>query len=59
MGGEPTHVLHRIDQRALHCALLPMPIDDSLYRVQEISESPLVVCLRSDDPIAAHAKLDI
>jgi DNA-binding transcriptional LysR family regulator len=59
MGGEPTYVLHRMDQRALHCALLPMPIDDSLYRVQQISESPLVVCLRSDDPIAAHAKLDI
>jgi DNA-binding transcriptional LysR family regulator len=59
MGGEPTHVLQHIDQRSLHCAILPMPIDSGHYRVQQISESPLVVCLRNDDPLASQVKLDI
>jgi len=58
-GGDPTQVLQRINQRALDCAILPMPIDNDLYYVQQISESPLVVCLRSDDPLASQTLLDI
>jgi DNA-binding transcriptional LysR family regulator len=58
-GGDPTHVLQRINQRSLDCAILPMPIDNDLYHVQQISQSPLVVCLRSDDPLASQTSLDI
>jgi len=36
-----------------------MPIDESLYRVQQIARSPLVVCMLANDPLASHAQLDI
>jgi DNA-binding transcriptional LysR family regulator len=58
-GGDATNILQRINQRSLDCAILPMPIDNDIYHVQQISQSPLVVCLRSDDPLASHAQLDI
>jgi DNA-binding transcriptional LysR family regulator len=58
-GGDPMHVLRRINQRSLDCAILPMPIDNDVYHVQQISESPLVVCLRSDDPLTFDAQLEI
>jgi DNA-binding transcriptional LysR family regulator len=58
-GGDPAQVLQRIDQRAIDCAILPMPIDNDIYHVQQISQSPLVICLRSDDPIAQQSQLDI
>ena len=47
-GGDPAQVLQRINQRALDCAILPMPIESDIHHVQQISQSPLVVCLRSD-----------
>ena len=58
-GGDPIHVLRRIDHRALDCSILPMPIDNDVYHVQQISQSPLVVCLRNDDPLASQAQLDL
>jgi DNA-binding transcriptional LysR family regulator len=58
-GGDPMHVLHRINQRSLDCAILPMPIDNDIYHVQQMSQSPLVVCMRSDDPLASETQLDI
>jgi DNA-binding transcriptional LysR family regulator len=58
-GGDPMHVLQRIDHRSLDCAILPMPIDNDIYHVQQISRSPLVVCLRGEDPLAYQTQLDI
>jgi DNA-binding transcriptional LysR family regulator len=58
-GGDLMHVLQRINQRSLDCAILPMPIDNDIYHVQQISQSPLVVCLRSDDPLTSDTQLDI
>jgi DNA-binding transcriptional LysR family regulator len=58
-GGDPTQVLERINQRAIDCAILPMPIDDNLYHVQQVSQSSLVICLRSDDPLTHQSQLDI
>ena len=58
-GGDPPQVLQRINQRALDCAILPMPIDNDTCHVQQISQSPLVICLRSDDPLAQQSQLDI
>jgi DNA-binding transcriptional LysR family regulator len=51
-GGDPLLSLQRLNQRQLDCAILPMPIDEDLYNVQQISSSPLVVCMRSDHPLA-------
>jgi DNA-binding transcriptional LysR family regulator len=58
-GGDPMHVLKRISQGSLDCAILPMPIDNNLYHVQQIAQSPIVVCLRSDDPLTAETQLNI
>jgi len=58
-GGDPAHVLQRINQRLLDCAILPLPIDSDIFHVQQISQSPLVVCLKADDPLADQTQLDI
>jgi DNA-binding transcriptional LysR family regulator len=58
-GGEPTHVLQRINHGSLDCAVLPMPIDNDICHVQQIWQSPLVICLRSDDPLAQQSQLEI
>jgi DNA-binding transcriptional LysR family regulator len=57
-GGEAVQILQRIDQRSLDCAFLPMPIDRDVYQVQQISQSPLVVCMRSDDVLTSQTQLD-
>jgi DNA-binding transcriptional LysR family regulator len=52
-------ILQRINRRSLDCAILPMPIDNDLYYVQQVAQSPLVICLRGDDPLALQTQLDI
>jgi len=59
LSGDPLLCLKRLDARTLDCAILPLPIDSSIYRVQQIAQSPLVVCMRSDDLLADRAQLDI
>jgi DNA-binding transcriptional LysR family regulator len=59
MSGDPSLCLQRLDGRQLDCAILPMPVDSALYSVQQIAQSPLVVCMRSDDVLAGHAQVDI
>jgi DNA-binding transcriptional LysR family regulator len=59
LSGDPLLSLQRLDARTLDCAILPLPIDSSLYSVQQIAQSPLVVCMRSDDTLADHAQIDI
>jgi DNA-binding transcriptional LysR family regulator len=58
-GSDPLLCLERIDHRTLDCAILPLPIDSSLYCVQQVAQSPLVVCMRSDDVLADKALLNI
>lgn len=58
-GSDPLLCLQRLDHDALDCAILPLPIDPSLYSVQQIAQSPLVVCMRADDALADRALLDI
>jgi DNA-binding transcriptional LysR family regulator len=55
----PLLCLQRLDAGQLDCALLPMPIDASRYFVHQIAQAPLVVCMRSDDPLADRAQLDV
>jgi DNA-binding transcriptional LysR family regulator len=57
--GDPLLCLQRLDARALDCAILSLPIDTNLYCVQQIAQSPLVVCMRSDDTLAEQAQVDI
>lgn len=57
--GDTLHILQRLESGALDCAILPMPIDKDLWKVREIAHSPLVVCMRSDDPLSTQAQLDL
>lgn len=57
--GDPLLCLQRLDNRTLDCAVLPMPIDSSIYSVQLIARSPLVVCMRADDSLADRSPLNI
>lgn len=59
MSGDPLLTLQRLDGGQLDCAILPMPIDISRYFVHQIAESPLVVCMRSDDPLATCSQVDV
>jgi DNA-binding transcriptional LysR family regulator len=57
-GGDPVLILQRLNQRIIDCAILPMPIDEDLYSVQQIAESPLVICMPSNDPLTSHTHVD-
>jgi len=58
-GGEPLLILQRLGRKILDCAILPMPIDEEQYNVQQIAQSPLVLCMCSDDSAAKQAQVDI
>lgn len=58
-GCDPLLCLRRLDECTLDCAILPLPVDSSLYCVQQIAQSPLVVCMRPDDVLAGRALLNI
>lgn len=59
MSGDPLLCLQRLDARALDCAILPLPVDSRIYCVQQIAQSPLVICMRSDDVLADHTQVGI
>jgi DNA-binding transcriptional LysR family regulator len=56
---DTTHILERLANGPLDCALLPMPIDKDIWRVRPVAHSPLVLCMRSDDPLSNQAVVDI
>lgn len=59
VSGDPVFCLQHLDAGLLDCAILPLPVDANLYSVQPISQTPLVVCMRSDDVLAERAQLAI
>ena len=58
-GGDPAQILQRISERSLDCAILSMPVDNDLFRVQQISMSPMVVCMKVDDPLAHQSYVEL
>ena len=58
-GGDPSHLLDRLEQRTLDGALLPMPIDGPAWVVQHVSRDPLVVCMQKDDPLARNLQVSL
>jgi DNA-binding transcriptional LysR family regulator len=54
-GGITTSLLQRLEQGSLDGAILPLPIEGSQWVFQQISHDPLVVCMRTDDPLARDA----
>ncbi len=57
--GDPIHTLQRLRHGALDCAILPLPIDRDTWNVLQIAQSPLVICMRANDPLASQSQLDI
>lgn len=58
-GGDSALIMQRLGSDALDCAILPCPIDSETLDVITIAHSQLVVCMRTDDPLALQTQLDI
>jgi DNA-binding transcriptional LysR family regulator len=58
-GGDPLHLLHRLEEGTLDGALFPMPIDGQEWVTQQVSCEPLVVCMQKDDPLARNAQVSL
>ncbi|WP_084079956.1 LysR substrate-binding domain-containing protein [Edaphobacter aggregans] len=57
--GDTTHILDRLNQSGLDCAILPMPKDRDLWNVLQVTQSPLVLCMRRDDPLTSQIEVAI
>ncbi len=57
--GDTRHILDRLESGILDCALLPMPIDKDTWKVRQVAHSPLVLCMRSDDPLSNQAQVGL
>ena len=57
--GDTTHSLRRLNHGGLDCAVLPMPVGKDLWNVLQVAQSPLVLCMRRDDPLTSQTQVDI
>lgn len=55
--GDPSHVLRCMEKKNLDGALLPLPIPGEDWVVEQVASSPLVVCMKADDPLAQHSEV--
>ena len=51
-GGNAAQIVERLRHKALDCALLPMPVEGDDLAALQIGSTPLLVCMRTDDPLA-------
>jgi DNA-binding transcriptional LysR family regulator len=58
-GGNSSHVLQRLGQGTLDSALLQMPIEGPDWVIQQLTRDRLVVCMRTDDPLAGGSEVSI
>jgi len=56
-GGHPVQLLHRLEDKSLDAAILPLPVTGTSWVVAHIASDPLVVCMRVDDPLAAAREI--
>ena len=56
-GGNPIQLLHRMEEKSLDAAILPLPVTGPNWVVSHIASDPIVVCMRSDDPLAAAKEI--
>ena len=57
--GDTAHTLQRLAHGDVDCAILPLPVDTDQWNVLQIAQSPLVLCMREDDPLATQSQIDI
>jgi len=58
-GGITAHILQKLERGDLDCAIVPQPIVGLQWRVTHVDSSPLVACMRADDPLAEHSPVTI
>jgi len=52
-GGHPVQLLQRMEEKSLDAAILPLPVAGANWVVSHLASDPLVVCMKSSDPLAA------
>ncbi len=55
--GDTDDLLARLQEGTLDAALVTLPLSSDGYRVQPVMHEQLVVCLRSDDPLASQEEI--
>jgi LysR family hydrogen peroxide-inducible transcriptional activator len=58
-GGDFAIILQRLAGSTLDCAILPCPIESKTLNIIPVAQSQLVVCMRTDDPLASQTHLDV
>ncbi|MHB1959946.1 MAG: LysR family transcriptional regulator [Acidobacteriaceae bacterium] len=56
-GGDPVQILRRMEEKSLDAAVLPLPIGGEQWTVEPVASAPLVVCIRTDDPLAQQIEI--
>lgn len=57
VGGDPAKILHRMEEKHLDAAVLPLPITGENWIVEQVASTPLVVCMRVDDALAQQTEI--
>ena len=52
-GGHPVQLLHRMEEKSIDAAILPLPVTGARWVVSHVASDALVVCMRADDPLAS------
>ncbi|HZY61087.1 MAG TPA: LysR family transcriptional regulator [Edaphobacter sp.] len=55
--GDPAHILRCMEEKALDGALLPLPILGEDWVIEQVASSPLVVCMKADDPLTQRSEV--
>lgn len=58
-GDERANIIDQLANEQLDAAIIPMPIDGPNWVVHQLSREPLVVCMRSDDPMAHEPEVPL
>jgi DNA-binding transcriptional LysR family regulator len=55
--GDNVELLHALEREEIDAALLTLPVSGTGLKTYPFTSSRLVVCMRSDDPLALHAEI--
>ena len=58
-GGDTVHILQRMERGDLDCAVLTLPIAGPKWVVEPIASTPLVACMRVDDPLTERSEISL
>lgn len=56
-GGHPVQLLRRMEEKSLDAAILPLPVIGPNWVVSHLASDPLVVCMKTNDPLAAVSEI--